>query len=262
MSKFVEWVKTEWAALERKQGKKYSARRLSIEAGLSPNTLYQLLNHPEVKPNPETCHKLAHFFSTEPILVLEMAGHVSVKEVTEITSDLSAALQRTDLQKLLLSAHDLSPAEVQLVQQMVDQLSLKHREEEIQEVARGAAVALVVDDTPDARATYVEMLQFAGLKALEATDGQKALELIETHGSLIDVVLMDYRMPRIDGVEASRKIHQRYPDLPILFVSAWNEPEMKQAAFKAGAVEYLVAPVDYEKLIEAILRVRRGERVN
>jgi CheY-like chemotaxis protein len=261
MSKFVEWFKTEWAALERKQGKKYSARRLSIEAGLSPNTLYQLLNHPEVKPNPETCHKLADFFGTEPILVLEMAGHVSVKEVTAMSDELEAALQRSDLQKLLLSAQDLSPAEVQLVQQMVDQFRIKHREEDAQGAAWGKAIALVVDDTPDARMAYVEMLQFAGLKALEATDGQKALEVIETYGSLIDVVLMDYRMPRIDGVEASRKIHQRFPDLPILFVSAWDEPAMKEAAFKAGAVEYLVAPVDYEELIEAVSRVRRSEKV-
>jgi CheY-like chemotaxis protein len=144
---------------------------------------------------------------------------------------------------------------------LVEQLRIKYREEEVQEAARGKAIALVVDDTPDARATYVEMLQFAGLKALEATDGQKALELIGMYGSLIDVVLMDYRMPRIDGVEASRQIHRRFPDLPILFVSAWDEPAMKQAAFKAGAVEYLVAPVDYDDLIEAVSRVRRGEKL-
>lgn len=259
MSKFIDWLKTEWEALERKGGKKYSTRRLSIEAGLSPNTLYQLLNHPEVKPSPETCHKLAHFFGVEPLSLLEIAGHVSTKDVTEVTSELEAALQRSDLQKLLRTARDLSPTEIQLVQQMIDQLRIRHREEEESEVARGAAVALVVEDTPDARATFVDMLRFAGLKVLEATDGQNALELIETSGALIDVVLMDYRMPRMDGVEATKQIRKHFPDLPILFVSGWNEPEMKEAAFEAGAAEYLVAPVGYDELVEAISRVRRRE---
>ncbi len=258
MSNFVAWLKTEWDALERKRGKKYSTRRLSTGAGLSPNTLYQLLNHPEVKPSPETCHKLAGFFGVEPLMVLEVAGHVSAKEVSEIGSEFEAALQRSDLQKLLLSARDLSPTEIQLVQQMVDQLRIKHREEEEEEVAKGAAVALVVDDTPEARSMMVEMLQFAGLKVLEANDGQNALELIETSGPLIDVVLMDYRMPRMDGVEATEKIRQRFPHLPVLFVSAWDEPKMKDAAFEAGAAEYLVSPLDYGALVEAVSRVRRN----
>ena len=261
MSEFVRWLKAEWEALEGRRSEKYSARRLSIEAGLSPNTLYQLLNHPEVKPSPETCHKLAGFFGVEPLLVLEMAGHVSAIEITETTSELEAALRRSDLQKLLLTARDLPPAEVQFVQQLVDQLRMKHWEAETQEVARGAAVALVVEDTPDARALYVHMLQAAGLKVLEAPDGEKAVELIKTSGALIDVVLMDYRMPRMNGVEATRAIHEHFPDLPVLFVSHWDEPEMKDAAFAAGAAEYLVAPVEYEKLVEAVLQVRQRGKV-
>jgi CheY-like chemotaxis protein len=245
MSKFIDWLKAEWEALERKQGQKYSTRRLSV-------------NHPEVKPSPETCHKLAEFLGVEPLLVLEIAGHVSAGGVAKTTSELETALQRSDLQQLLLSAGDLSPHEVQLVQQMVDQLRIKHREEQVPEVARGAAVALVVEDTPDSRAIFVNMLRVAGLKVLEATDGQNALELIKASGALIDVVLMDYRMPRMDGVEATKEIRKHFPKLPVLFVSGWDEPEMKEAAFAAGAAEYLVAPVDYDELVDAVSRVRRG----
>lgn len=255
MSRFVDWLKNEWDALERWQGKKYSTRRLSIEAGLSPNTLYQLLNHPEVKPSPETCHKLAEFFGIEPLLVLEIAGHVASGEVAQIGSDLEAALQRDDLRKLLLTAQDLTTIEMQLVQQMVDQLRAKRQD--IPDVARGAAVALVVEDTPDSRALYAHMLRTAGLKVLQAKDGLHAVELIETSGEVIDVVLMDYRMPRMDGVEATRKIREHFPELPVLFVSGWDEPDMKEAAFKAGAAEYLVSPIDYEKLIAVVSRVRQ-----
>ena len=257
MTKFLEWLKAEWEALEGKESNKYSTRRLSMEAGLSPNTLYQLLNHPEVKPSTDTCHKLAEFFGVEPLIVLELAGHVSAKEIGQTVSALDEALHRSDLQQLLLSAQDLSPTEVQLVQQMVDRLRIKRRETE---VARGAAVALVVEDTPDTRALFVEMLQAAGLKVLEATDGRHAIDLIKTSGPLLDVVLMDYRMPRMDGVQTTKKIREHFPDLPVLFVSAWDEPEMKEAAFKAGAAEYLVAPVDYEELIDVVSRVRRERR--
>ncbi len=258
MSNFIDWLKREWAALERKTGQKFSARQLSIEAGLSPNTLYPLLKYPEIKPSLETCRKLANYFGVEPLLVLEVAGHISVQDVAQTTSEFEEALQRSDLQKLLLTAQELSPPELQLVQQLVDQLRLKRREEEVQEVARGAAVALVVEDTPDARNLFVEMLKMAGLKVLEATDGQSAVEIIETSGELIDVVLMDYRMPRMDGVQATKEIRKRFPDLPILFVSAWDEPEMIRAALEAGAAEYLVSPVAYHNLIEAISRVRRS----
>jgi CheY-like chemotaxis protein len=230
-----------------------------MEAGLSPNTLYQLLNHPEVKPSTETCHKLATFFGYDPLLVLELAGHVSASEILGVTNGFDTALQRRDLQQLLLSAQELPPVDIQLVQQLVDQLKLKYREQEAQSVAWGAAVALVVEDTADSRALFVEMLKLAGLKVLEASDGQAALDLIEANGNLIDVVLMDYRMPRMDGVEATRQIRRRFPQLPVLFVSAYSEPEMKAAAIEAGAAEYLVVPVDYYELVEAVSRVRKKE---
>lgn len=262
MSEFKQWLKAAWETLEGRTGEKYSTRRLSIEAGLSPNTLYQLLKHPEVKPNPETCHKLASFFDVEPLLILEMAGHISAQGVSKVTDELEGALRRSDLRQLLLSAQHLSPTEVQLVQQVVDQLSIKHQETQAEDVARGAAVALVVEDTPDTRALYVDMLQAAGLKVLQAPDGESALELMKTSGTVIDMVLMDYRMPRMNGVEATQAIRRQFPDLPILFVSHWDEPEMKRAAFEAGAAKYLVAPVEYETLVEAVLQVRQRPKAN
>jgi CheY-like chemotaxis protein/transcriptional regulator with XRE-family HTH domain len=261
MTDFVDWLKSEWEALERRQGEKYSARRLSMEAGLSPNTLYQLLNHPEVTPSPETCHKLADFFGVDSLLVLELAGHVAAKPLNDTPSELQTVLQRRDLQQLLLSMQDLAPTDIQLVQQLVNQLRIK-RQQERSEVARGAAVALVVEDTPDARAMFVEMLKLAGLKVLEAKDGQDAIEVIKTSGAIIDVVLMDYRMPRMDGVEATKKIREHFPDLPVLFISGWDEPEMKAAAFEAGAAEYLVSPVEYDELVAVVSRVRQGAEKN
>ena len=64
-------------------------------------------------------------------------------------------------------------------------------------------------------------------------------------------------MPRMDGVEATKKIREHFPDLPILFVSGWDDPDMKASAFEAGAADYLVSPVEYEQLVEMVSRVRR-----
>jgi CheY-like chemotaxis protein len=226
-----------------------------MEAGLSPNTLYQLLKRPEVRPNPDTCRKLAEFFKVPPLSILELAGHVAPDEGTPASAGYEAVLgRRGDLRDLLASLQDLSPPEVQLVQQMVDRLRVRRRAEA---VASGAAVALVVEDTPDARASIVHMLQAAGLKVLEAADGQRAVELMQTSGALVDVILMDYKMPRLNGVEATREIRKQFPELPIVFVSAYDEPDMKQAAFDVGAAEYLLAPVGFEQLIDAVSRVRR-----
>lgn len=257
MTKFVDWLNTQWEALERQEATKYSARRLSMAAGLSPNTLYQLLNHPEVKPSPETCHKLAIFFDVEPLLVLELAGHVETTGLTNVPLELETALQRPEMRRLVLDAKDLPPGDIHLVQQMVDQLRVRRRKQDVPDVARGAAVALVVEDTADSRSAFVTMLKMAGLKVLEATDGKDAVEKIETSGDLIDIVITDYRMPRMDGVEATREIRKQFPDMPILFVSAWDEPEMKAAAFEVGAADYLVAPIGYEELMDAVSRVRR-----
>jgi DNA-binding NarL/FixJ family response regulator len=83
---------------------------------------------------------------------------------------------------------------------------------------------------------------------------------MQASGALVDVILMDYKMPRLNGVDATREIRKRFPELPVVFVSAWDEPEMKQAAFDVGAAEYLVAPVGFDQLIDTISRVRRPAR--
>lgn len=256
MSKFVDWLKTEWESLERRKNQKLSTRKLSIAAGLSPNTLYQLLNNPDIKPSPETCHKLAEYFHVEPIRVLELAGHVNPPTLENMTSEIQQALERPELQNLLYSLQTLDEKDVQIVKQLVDQLR-QRKDDSLADPAKGAAVALVVEDTADKRNLLVSMLRTAGLKVLEANNGEMAIELIEQSGNLIDIVITDYRMPKMDGVETTLAIRKKFPQLPILFVSAWDEPEMKAAAFNAGAAEYLVAPIDYQELVDAVTKVRR-----
>jgi CheY-like chemotaxis protein len=187
--------------------------------------------------------------------VLELAGHIAASD-SESDSPLEKALQRSELRTLVSDLADFSSDEIKIVRQTVDQLITRRK---MREAARRVTVALVVDDAASARSTVANMLRMAGVKVLEAPHGLAAVELIKTSGSIVDVVLMDYRMPRMDGVEATQKIREQFPHLPIIFISAWDQDEMKEAAFKAGAADYLVAPIDYDRLLETIASIQTDE---
>ena len=91
----------------------------------------------------------------------------------------------------------------------------------------------------------------------EAKDG---LEAVEKAGSLKpDVVLMDLVMPKMDGIEATRKITEAYPKSKILVLTSFAADDKVFPAVKAGALGYLLKDTGPEELLEAIHRVHLGE---
>ena len=97
-----------------------------------------------------------------------------------------------------------------------------------------------------------EQLKLVG----EAEDGQEAIELCEL--AQPEVVLMDLIMPRMDGIEATRIIHQRWPHIQVLVLTSFTEKEMIQGALDAGARGYLLKNVKGRDLVDAILQVYQG----
>lgn len=90
----------------------------------------------------------------------------------------------------------------------------------------------------------------------EAGDGDSAVDLVErTHP---DVVLMDLRMPRIDGIEATRLVRDRYPDVRVLVLTAYADDHRVLDAVRAGASGYLLKDVEEEELAEAVRAVHAG----
>ena len=112
---------------------------------------------------------------------------------------------------------------------------------------------LVVDDVPEVRNSLAQLLDELGLEVVGvAADGVEALELVAA--TMPQVVLMDLRMPRMDGVEATREIVARHPDVAVLMLSAYGDESLVIDALMAGARGYLLKPAPASELVEALNR--------
>ncbi len=95
----------------------------------------------------------------------------------------------------------------------------------------------------------------------EARHGREALAAIQerlTTPEAIDVVLMDLRMPVMDGVAASREIQRQFPQVKILVLTTFDEDEWVRQAVQAGAIGYLLKDTPSEEVAQAIRAVHRG----
>ncbi len=95
----------------------------------------------------------------------------------------------------------------------------------------------------------------------EASNGREALEMIQqqsTTRDAVEVVLMDLRMPLMDGVAASWEIQQRFPGLKVLVLTTFDDDDLVQQAVQAGAVGYLLKDTPCEEVAQAIRAVYRG----
>jgi two-component system response regulator AlgR len=114
---------------------------------------------------------------------------------------------------------------------------------------------LIVDDEPLARRRLATLL--AGVDGVEvvgeAADGAQALAAVDRHDP--DLVLLDIRMPGIDGLEVARRLALRDDPPMVVFCTAYDQHAL--AAFDAEAVDYLLKPVRRERLLAALERVRR-----
>lgn len=113
--------------------------------------------------------------------------------------------------------------------------------------------ALIVDDHPVNRQMLRLLIEAAGCEAVEAADGLEALE--KASGGGFDLILMDVRMPRLDGLEATRRIRALPSDageVAILAVTADAMPEDAARCLAAGMDAHLAKPVTHERLYAAI----------
>ncbi|WP_338746483.1 response regulator [Pseudomonas putida] len=119
-------------------------------------------------------------------------------------------------------------------------------------VEAGRARILLVEDNPVNQLVAKGMLAKLGCQVQLATQGAEALELLERDD--FDLVLMDCNMPVMDGYEASRRIRQsgRWPDLPIVALTANAMPEERERCRAAGMNDYLAKPFRREELLALV----------
>ncbi len=113
---------------------------------------------------------------------------------------------------------------------------------------------LVIDDDEAAREILVELLGSVGFHAFAAADGATGLEILAGAAQPPQAVLLDLRMPGIDGFEVLRRYRAQGGTAPVIALSAMDEKEAVVKAMRLGASDYLVKPIEPEELKEAIER--------
>ena len=109
------------------------------------------------------------------------------------------------------------------------------------------ATVMVVDDEPGLRSVVVRTLTESGFRVIQAADGSTALDLIDRHGPP-ELVLTDLTMPGLSGGELARRLKERWPALPVLFMSGYSAEELRwQGA--AGPAELIQKPFSPDELV-------------
>ena len=107
---------------------------------------------------------------------------------------------------------------------------------------------LVVDDEEDFRETLIKRLMKRNLDVKGAENGEKALEMVKKY--LFDVVILDVKMPGIDGIETLREIKKLKPLVEVIMLTGHASVESGIEGMKLGAFDYIMKPADLDKLIE------------
>ncbi len=109
---------------------------------------------------------------------------------------------------------------------------------------------LLVDDEKEFVETLSERIRMRDHKSDVALDGEEALKLMDD--DLPDVVVLDLKMPGIDGMEVLRRIRKAYPNVQVIMLTGHGSDKDEKEARKLGAFEYLQKPVEIETLMKKI----------
>lgn len=93
----------------------------------------------------------------------------------------------------------------------------------------------------------------------EANNGEEAIT--QTRDRQPDVILMDLKMPGMNGIDATRRIHETHPSIGVLVITMFDDDDSVFAAMRAGARGYLLKDADKDEVVRAIVAVERGEAI-
>jgi DNA-binding NtrC family response regulator len=114
---------------------------------------------------------------------------------------------------------------------------------------------LLVDDEKEFVTTLAERLQMRGLEPQVAFSGEQALEILEN--SIPDIIVLDLKMPGIDGLEVLRRVKKCHPQIQVIILTGHGSERDEAAARRWGAFDHLQKPVDINDLVRIMERAFR-----
>ncbi|MBF0327767.1 MAG: response regulator [Nitrospirae bacterium] len=109
---------------------------------------------------------------------------------------------------------------------------------------------LLVDDEEDFIRTLSERLEMRDLKSNTAFDGEQAISIVNDQEP--DIIILDLKMPGIDGMEVLRRVRKSYPNIQVIIQTGHGNDLDESEARQLGVFDYLKKPVDVELLVERI----------
>ncbi len=119
------------------------------------------------------------------------------------------------------------------------------------------AKILIADDEEDILEIVADRLEFYGFEVQTARDGVECLEAIDRQ--VPDLLLLDIRMPRLDGLEVLARLQQTQPELPVGVISASTDRQVAEDTLSRGAVDYLLKPFEPAELQEKVFGALKKE---
>lgn len=121
---------------------------------------------------------------------------------------------------------------------------------------RNKANVLIVDDDIEMTETLSDILEDSGYDVEVANDGFKAIERVKARA--FDVILMDIKMPRINGVETCKEIKSIRPEAVVMMMTAYSVEDLVAEALKEGAYGVMYKPIDIAKVAEFVERIKKS----
>ena len=119
---------------------------------------------------------------------------------------------------------------------------------------------LVVDDDKNIRKLMKVVLEHEGFSVITASDGGEALAVLDKE--IVDVIIVDVMMPKVDGYEFTESVRSFNSKIPILMVSAKQLADDRKKGFIAGVDDFMVKPIDTEELVLRVRALMRRAKIN
>ena len=124
-------------------------------------------------------------------------------------------------------------------------------------------LVLIVDDEPDVRKVVRMTLEKSGYDVVEAEDGEKGIEEIKKgeNSILLNLIITDIRMPNMNGIDVINYYRKQWPSIPIIVLTGFPDLEMATTMLQHGVSDYLVKPVESDKLRASVAKAFEERKV-